>query len=154
MVFEGQVVHDMNGNIVYKPHDISLSQIYNLGFNLRGQSEAFVLGKMAQLFLHGGRYDFQRESGPEHVRIDRITPDGYLFHPEFVSFSTIAIGIFGEAAGISKEFVLKAQNYYAGALSNFAAGTPMSADYANLPVLNVENTKLGYHIADEIALGH
>jgi hypothetical protein len=101
------------------------------------------------LFKQGGRYDFQRQGGDMHVGYDLINSSNMLFHQEYRSFSTVAIGLFAAGAGISQDTILLIQNNYASMRSSFQPGTVMHDVYRNLPSLNVANTILGYSLARE-----
>jgi hypothetical protein len=143
---ENETMRDINGEVIYRPKNVNISQIFRLG-----QSHADTpwtqMGTILQiLFSHGGRYDFQRQGGDRHPQ-DTILPSGYLFHPEYVSFSTVAIGVFAKGAGISMNEILSIQNTFAGLRSSFAPGTQMDPVYRNLPALNVANTRLGFILA-------
>ena len=93
----------------------------------------------------GGRSAAQRSFGDD--AFVAVIPSGYLFNPEYLSFSTAAIGVFAKGAGISMNEILSIQNTFAGLRSSFDPGTPMDPVYRNLPALNVANTRLGFILA-------
>jgi hypothetical protein len=140
---------DNDGEIIYRPQNITPQEIYNFGLAYRNASWSETSTMLQILFKQGGRYDFQRQGGDLHTGFDRITEDHMLFHREYKSFSTVAIGLFAAGAGISQETILFIQNNYASLNSSFKLGTAMHDVYRNLPSLNVANTILGYSIARE-----
>lgn len=148
---DGEPLRDINGNIILKPSNISLQEIFDLGRSYRGQS-LFSIGTMlTMLFSQGGRYDFQRQGGSRHPS-DRILPSGFLFHREYVSFSTVAIGIFAQGAGMSFGRILSIQNNFAWFRSTFSEGTSMHPTYTSLPRSNVHNTRVGMEVGQQIAI--
>jgi hypothetical protein len=138
---------DDDGNIIYRPQNITPQEIYNLGLAYRNASWAETAPMLQILFKQGGRYDFQRQGGEIHEGYDRITRDNMLFHAEYKSFSTVAIGLFAAGAGISRSEILSIQNNYAWMRSSFPPGTRMHDVYTSLPALNVANTIIGYSLA-------
>ena len=60
--------------------------------------------------------------------------------------ATIAIGLFGAAAGIPEEMLLKIEDHYAAKNSNFAAKDTRDDTYTHLPRRNVLNTHIGYEL--------
>lgn len=83
-------------------------------------------------FAWGNSWDAQRIGG--------------RFQEEFRDYSTIAIGLYAAAAGITREEILTIQNLAAAAGSKFKDGTDFDKNYRFLPEVNVKNTDLGYQL--------
>jgi hypothetical protein len=81
-------------------------------------------------FRHWGAWDAQRLGGK--------------FHKEFVDYSTVAIGLYAAAAGISRSTILSIQDADALAKSSFGRDTEYDKIYTHLPHDNVNNTDKGY----------
>ncbi len=142
----GALITDYNGDIIYRPENITPQEIYDHGRAYRNASWSETSAMLQILFKQGGRYDFQRQGGDRHA-LDTITDSGFLFHREYRSFSTVAIGLFAAGAGISESQILTIQNTYAGFRSNFGRDERMDTNYTNLAALNVANTHLGFIMA-------
>ena len=84
-------------------------------------------------FLRGGPWDAQRIGGS--------------YHPDFVDYSTVAIGLYAAANGISRTNVLTMQDMVARS-SQYPRATEMDSVYTHLPTRNVFNTDLGYSLYD------
>ena len=80
-------------------------------------------------FWHWFRWDAQRIGG--------------RFHPEFIDYSTVAIGLYAAANGISRNEILIIEDTGAR-FSTFGKDTKTDPDYPNLPLRNVQNADLGY----------
>jgi hypothetical protein len=87
------------------------------------------------LFRHGLDWDMQRIGAPR----------GKINH-DFRPISTVAIGVYANAAGIPFEVMMEIQNTYAWMFSDFDASEPKSKNYPSLPESNVANTKRGYDL--------
>lgn len=70
---------------------------------------------------------------------------GGSYHPEFVDYATVAIGLYASAAGLSKDDILCAEDLVART-SRFAPNRPTDPDYTHLPRRNVRNTDRGYQL--------
>lgn len=95
--------------------------------------QAALLYKTAALarFGRGGVWDAQRLGG--------------TYHPEFIDYSTVAIGLYAAANGITREEILETENLVA-ITSNVKDSGRMDNVYTHLPVRNVQNTDLGYQL--------
>lgn len=88
-------------------------------------------------FRQNGKWDIQRlEAGK--------------FDEKYRDYSTIAIGLYSEAAGIPESLNLEIQNTYASLFSKFGKNDPMDKVYTSLPARNVRNTRIGHAMAKEI----
>jgi hypothetical protein len=96
-------------------------------------SAAYELNQLAK-FNQGHEWDAQRIGGH--------------FHPEFVDYATVAIGLYADAAGITENQILSIENNFALLESHYPPGTPMDSTYTHLPERNVANTDLGYQLVD------
>jgi hypothetical protein len=128
-----QPVYGASGGILKWPSGINVAAIYNSGLNVSA-SQAIAADPI--LFSQNGYWDFQREGG--------------AFHPEFIDASTVAIGLYNAAAGVPLSTILTIENNYAASHSNYPAGTIMNSTYTHLPERNVQNTIIGYQLADHI----
>ena len=81
-------------------------------------------------FRRGGEWDAQRLEGD--------------FQGEYRDYATVAIGIYGAAAGLSVEDVLAVEDLVASVGGHYKE-LP-DPDYVRLPSLNVENTRIGYDL--------
>jgi hypothetical protein len=91
-------------------------------------------------FRQGGPWDLQR-----------VGPDR-MFIKDFTDFSTVAIGLYGAAAGIPADTLLSIQDRYAAGHSNFGPAK-MDAKYTHLAEKNVWNTRLGYDLYSSGRIG-
>ena len=89
---------------------------------------AYQLGALSNLH-RGHMWDAQRIGGS--------------YHTEFVDYSTVAIGLYAAANGISREEILRIEDVVAST-SHFHDDPEMDKTYTHLPVRNVKNTDLGY----------
>ena len=134
----GQVVVDGNGHPLAWPSGINPANIYNTAIQKNGITASY---DAMDLFSHNGTWDFQRGG----------SANGTINHPEFISASTVAIGIYFAAAGVPLGICLTIQNAYAQQHSTYAPTTRMDAEYRYLPALNVQNTIIGYDLAKHLA---
>ncbi len=97
-------------------------------------SLAFLSRDLMQLYKlrQGGEWDAQRVGGK--------------YHPEYVDYATVAIGLYAASAGISRDIILRIQDTYAAKYSHFEPGTKMDKTYTHLPERNVANTDLGFQL--------
>jgi hypothetical protein len=79
-------------------------------------------------FREGGPWDAQRLGGS--------------YHPEFVDYSTVAIGLYAAANGMTREEILAAEDVVAR--GSAFKGQILDKTYTHLPVRNIQNTDLGY----------
>ena len=66
--------------------------------------------------------------------------------PQFVDYATVALGLYGAAAGIPIETLFTIQDNYAWIMSHYREGTVYDETYTHLPERNVGNTELGYEL--------
>ena len=97
-------------------------------------SLAFLSRNLMQLhkLRQGGEWDAQRVGGK--------------YHPEYVDYATVAIGLYAASAGISRDIILRIQDAYAARYSRFEPRTKMDNTYTHLPERNVANTDLGFQL--------
>jgi hypothetical protein len=91
---------------------------------------AYEIGALSH-FNRGGAWDAQRVGGS--------------FHPEFVDYATVAVGLYAAANGIPRREILNIQDWRARD-SKCALGKEMDATFTHLPSVNVSNTDLGYQL--------
>jgi hypothetical protein len=82
-------------------------------------------------FRRGGPWDAQRLGGSDH--------------PEFVDYSTVAIGLYAAANGMPRAKTLEVEDLVARR-SHFRGDPEKDKIYTHLPVRNVRNTDLGYQL--------
>jgi hypothetical protein len=82
-------------------------------------------------FFQGGDLDAQRIGGE--------------LYQQYVDYATVAIGLYGAAAGIPEAVMLKAEDLYAAVKSDFG-NTQHDTTYTHLAERNVVNTKFGYDL--------
>jgi hypothetical protein len=133
-----QLIYGATGLLLQWPSDISMTDIFYSGLNA-GVADA-IFADPIFLFGQNQYWDFQRAG----------SPDGSINHPEFIDASTVAIGIYNAAAGVTLSTILSIENAYAAAHSSYAPGTVMDSVYTHLPERNVQNTQIGYQIAAHI----
>ncbi len=68
---------------------------------------------------------------------------GHIWHKEFVDFSTVAIGLYAAALGLSETEILIIETAYATKHSEWSKGTEFDPILRYLPTNNVINTKKG-----------
>lgn len=83
-------------------------------------------------FRHWGAWDAQRLGG--------------RFHNEFVDYSTVAIGLYAAAAGISRSTILSIEDADALVGNDFPANTEYDKVYTHLPKRNSGNADRGYEL--------
>jgi RHS repeat-associated protein len=135
----GNQVLDFQGNPIMRPSDVTANYFVDLGlaasqadtFDPTGAPNTSTSGLIQ--FGRGGPLDLQRV-GPDQI-----------FTPQFVDFSSVAIGLYAASANLSPSFVLNISNAVA-ANSHFAPGTVFDQTYTNLPIRNVYNTTLGFQL--------
>lgn len=71
---------------------------------------------------------------------------GGKYHEKYREYATVAIGLYGAAAGIPEPEILRLQDEYARFFSHFGPNTEFDNVYAHLPADNVQNTHLGYDL--------
>ncbi|CAI3961431.1 hypothetical protein, partial [Commensalibacter communis] len=146
---DGKAVLNYKGEVVHYPagaHDLILKivqtaeQNRNLFTSVNPAQLYYYLGKFAQ----GQDWDIQRLYVSKGI------------DPRYRDVSTIAIGMFGAAAGIPEAEILNIENTYAWEKSKFTFTKEDPADviYTHLPKLNVENTKKGYEIYNNNQFGN
>jgi hypothetical protein len=82
-------------------------------------------------FRRYGPWDAQRLGGSDH--------------PEFVDYSTVAIGLYAAANGMSRAEILEVEDLVARG-SHFHGKPEMDKIYTHLAVRNIRNTDLGYQL--------
>ena len=97
-----------------------------------GATELAVMDGLTN-FGQGRAWDLQRQ-GPDNT-VDQ----------KFIDAATVALGLYGAAAGIYPHDLLMLQSYYALLNSDFG-NKERSRKYYPLPETNVENTRLGYEL--------
>ena len=104
-----------------------------LGFTYGGAAsqQMFLMVKLSQ-FRHYGSWDIQQVGGK--------------FNPLYVDYSTIAIGLYSAAFGLSEDETLSIENQYARFFHSTFAGAPMDKKYTHLAERNVINTNIGYQL--------
>jgi len=80
----------------------------------------------------GGEWDAQRVGGK--------------FHPEYVDYATVAIGLYAASSGMSRDEILRIQDAFAAVKSRFPPDSVMDETYTHLPARNVANTDLGFQL--------
>jgi hypothetical protein len=91
---------------------------------------AYQMGQLAQ-FNRGAPWDAQRVGG--------------RYHPEFVDYATVAIGLYAAASGMSRESILRIEDMIART-SHFDPQIRMDRTYVHLPARNVWNTDKGFEL--------
>jgi len=94
----------------------------------------YAAGQLAK-FKQGGPWDAQRAGG--------------RFHPEFVNYATVIIGLYAAASGSSRQEILSIENGYAALFSRYAQHPEMDRTYTHLPRLNVQNTEIGFQLYEQ-----
>jgi hypothetical protein len=93
-------------------------------------------------FRPGGEWDVQRLSGK--------------FNSQYIDSATILIGMFSQAAGITRNQSLNIQDDFAAAwhavTGPYPKGIPMDSTYTHLPVRNVTNTDIGMQLVQSGAI--
>lgn len=97
-------------------------------------SLAFLSRELMQLYKlrQGGEWDAQRVGGQ--------------YHPEYVDYATVAIGLYAASTGVSRDIILRIQDAYAARHSHFGPRIKMDKTYTHLPERNVANTDLGFQL--------
>ena len=96
-------------------------------------SQQMFLMVMLSQFRHHGSWDVQRVGGK--------------FDPLYVDYTTIAIGLYAAAFGLSKGETLRIENRYAQLFhSTFASGARMDKKYTHLAERNAINIHIGYQL--------
>lgn len=114
------------------PRGVDPAFFVNRGLADRSKGALSVLDGLWN-FRQGGAWDLQRQN-PDST-VDR----------KFIDAATIALGLYGSAAGIDPDELLRTQSYYARIFSNFK-NAPTNPTYHPLPQTNVQNTHLGYDL--------
>jgi RHS repeat-associated protein len=127
----GNPVGNIFGQTIMRPSNWSLANFAALGAQAKSLSRDQQLYLMSQ-FRQGGLLDVQRQNG--------------VFNSTYTDFSTIAIGVTGDAMGWSVDMTLNVENTYAYFNSNFGGNVPMSNIWTSLPQSNVYNTFMGYSL--------
>ncbi|HUI17776.1 MAG TPA: hypothetical protein VL244_08940 [Alphaproteobacteria bacterium] len=90
-------------------------------------------------FRQGGAWDAQRIKGT-------------VVH-EFINYATVALGLYGAAAGIDIDSMLEIENIYFALQSTHRKGAEMDKTYTHLPETNVKDTELGYELFETGKIG-
>lgn len=137
----GNVVQGANGKPALVPGGFDVNAVVKTGQSdkeLRGYAPMVGTTQTAEdlaNFRTGGKWDLQRLSGN--------------FDPRFIDSATILIGMYAQAAGITRDQILSIQNDFAAVahvIHGYPAGTPMDPTYTHLPVRNVTNTDIGMQL--------
>jgi RHS repeat-associated protein len=134
---KGNVVNGANGNPALVPANLNVKQVIDAGTNDVLNRALFpALGDVATTvdlakFDRGGKWDLQRQSGN--------------FDQRYVDSATILIGIYAASASISRNKILRIENFIARN-AIYAKGTQMDRTYTHLPESNVENTDIGMRL--------
>lgn len=137
---DGTPVRNINGDPVYYPAALPPAFYASKGdfqssiSRLAPNVGLVNLARDLYAFRQGGNYDAQRIND--------------IFHPEFVDYATIAIGIYAAKSGMLESEILGIENAYASMNSHYPPGTVFDATYTSLPARNVFNTDLGYRLVN------
>ncbi|QNT79180.1 hypothetical protein [Entomobacter blattae] len=107
-------------------------------------------------FVTGGPWDFQRIDSRDSQTFPALAPLVRLWgglepsNPEFLDISTVYIGLYSAAMGLSESEILSMQDVYAAKLSNFGEGKALDSTYTHLPKTNVENTLMGFKLYHDL----
>lgn len=144
---DGNVVHGPSGNAALLPKGFDVNAVLEAGHadkELRGSAPmvgAKATSEDLAKFATGGQWDLQRLSGK--------------FDSQYIDSATILIGMFAQAAGITRDQILKIQDDFAAVahlIHGYPKNTPMNSTYTHLPQRNVDNTDIGMQLEqwDEI----
>jgi len=137
---KGQVVLNSNGTPMMRPAGMDPHFFVSEGLKDKKVEQMLApyggglvaleyYGSELSKFWRGGSWDAQRIGGS--------------FHPEFVDYATVAIGLYAAANGIPRDQILSIQDIVART-SKYPYGTEMDQTYIHLPKRNIRNTDLGY----------
>lgn len=136
---DGQPVLNQDGNPMMMASDHPPEFFVQKGEEARADIQAAKAGAaFARLFndlynfRHGGDWDLQRTPG--------------VFDDALRDYSTVAIGLYASAAGLSESTILELQNQFARFRSRFDRSEEMDEYYRYLPRKNSWNTRLGYNL--------
>jgi hypothetical protein len=101
-----------------------------------------------QIFGSAGLANF-RQGGPWDLQ--RVGPDR-TFVKDFTNYSTVAIGLYGAAAGIPLDTLLAIEDSYAASHSDFGSAE-RDSKYTHLRAENVWNTRFGYELYSSGRIG-
>lgn len=128
----GRPIRNYDGRMIEVPPHVTLGEIIAFGKRGRGKlpwEQAKLLGNFRQY----GPMDYQRL--------------GHTYHPKYVDFSTVAIGLAAAAMGLPVSDILAAEEGYG--LTHSMRGwrhAKKNLIWWPLPERNVYNTKLGYRL--------
>jgi RHS repeat-associated protein len=142
---QGNEVSDWRGQKMMMPDDADPNffvqqGLANAALDAQVSGSSFAVDALSN-FRQGGAWDLQRV-GPN-----------LNFNHQFIDFSTVAIGLYAAAAGISLNSILFIQNTYAAAFSNYPSNTRFDPVWTSLPARNVYNTRLGYELYNSGRIG-
>ena len=63
-----------------------------------------------------------------------------------MDYATVAIGLYAASTGISRDEILRIEDFFAASYSHFDPGSEMDKTYTHLPYRNVANTDLGFQL--------
>jgi len=141
----GNQVLDMQGRPMQRPEGMPpaffVAKARELVAHAREMPENAISLLTADLtnFRQGGAWDAQRMNGEPHG--------------EYLDYSTVAIGIYAQSAGIEFNQIMTLQDTYAWIFSKFGPKTVFDETYRHLPLTNVWNTRLGYRLAQDGLVG-
>jgi len=137
----GNNVLDRFGNLMYRPPQLDPKVILQAAvvrkFAEKDMSKAkAALDPLDANFRTGGAWDAQRINGGGK----------FGFYTEYQDFATVLIGIYFAGKGAPLDSCLTVQNGFAFFKTTHGAGVRMDPTYTNLPIRNVDNTKIGYQL--------
>lgn len=145
---KGQEVLDQDGRPMWRPDDMDPRFFVDKGLEaaaaFQDPASGNVWGGYPQIatslpnFQQGAPWDAQRVSG--------------IVVRQYVDYATVAIGLYGAAAGMPIDRILTIQNEYAHDHPR-PPGQEMDETYRFLPKRNVANTRLGYDLYNSGRIG-
>jgi len=118
----------MDGKAMFVPDGVDMGGFVDQGLADSGNPAAIAANLFK--FRHGGPWDLQR---PGNV-------------PAFVDPASVAIGLYGAAAGVPFDRMMRVQQIFARIMRPNWGNVPISEDYSPLPKRNEANTRKGYDL--------
>jgi hypothetical protein len=142
---KGAVVLKPDGKPMMRPADARMDPHFFVNQGLKDKKDEEMLletggeerGLSALGYWIGALCHFDRWHPWDAQRIN------HTYHPEFVDYATVAIGLYAAANGIPEKDILTIENY-AARDSHFDPQVKMDTTYTHLPTRNIENTDRGY----------
>jgi hypothetical protein len=145
---KGQEVPDQNGRPMWRPNDMDPHFFVDKGLEaaaaFQDPESGNAWGGFPQIatslpnFQQGAPWDARRVNG--------------IVVRQYVDYATVAIGLYGAAAGIPIDRILTIQNQYAHDHPR-PPGQETDETYRFLPKRNVANTRLGYDLYNSGRIG-